>query len=57
MTQSVHVYLNHSNWRFDNFDLEEKKSLNQGEKVFAFRDPFSHSVCVKFQLKRDMKND
>jgi hypothetical protein len=54
MTQSVHVYLNHSNWRFDNFDLEEKKSLNQGEKVFAFRDPFSHSVCVKFQLKRDM---
>jgi hypothetical protein len=46
---SVQIFLNSSNWRFDRSeDTEFKSPLNMGEKVLAYKDPGSQSVCVKF---------
>jgi hypothetical protein len=46
---SVQIFLNSSNWRFDRGeDPEFKNPLNTGEKVLAYKDPGSQSVCVKF---------
>jgi hypothetical protein len=45
-----HAFLNSSTWRFHEF-MEPENPLNMGEKVYAFRDPGSKTVCVKFLLK------
>ena len=44
------AFLNSSTWRFHEFVTPENP-LNRGEKVYAFRDPTSETVCVKFFLK------
>lgn len=44
------AFLNSSTWRFHEF-LEPEPALNRGEKVYAFRDPVSKTVCVKFFLR------
>jgi hypothetical protein len=44
------AFLNSSTWRFHEFVAPENP-LNRGEKVYAFRDPASETVCVKFFLK------
>lgn len=44
------AFLSSSTWRFHEF-VEPENPLNRGEKVHAFRDPSSKTVCVKFVPK------
>lgn len=43
-------YLNSFTWKFDK---EEKDTpLLKGERVIAFEDPISRTICVKFMMEK-----
>jgi hypothetical protein len=48
------IFLNSHTWKFDKD--EASAPLNKGERVLAFKDPVSQSICVKFAIEKNFND-
>lgn len=52
--QKKQAFLNSHTWKFDKEEVDVP--LNKGERVTAFKDPISQSICVKFITEKNLND-